>query len=123
MNDPKIKILWNSEITQLLGENKLEKVILKTEGKGEWEMPIDGVFVAIGHTPQTAQFKDSVTVDEMGYIVRTPQNGIETATNIEGVFTAGDVHDHHYRQAITAAGFGAMAALDTLKFLDLEIVS
>lgn len=120
LSNSNIKVLWNTEILELIGEMKLEKAKLRSQEKGEWEMPIDGVFVAIGHTPETAVFKGKLTMDEIGYLIRTPKEGYETATNIEGVFTSGDVHDHHYRQAVTAAGYGAMAALDTLKFLDME---
>ena len=115
-----IKILYNTEIIELFGEQKLEKAKLKSTEKGEWEMPIDGLFVAIGHIPQTAIFSKTLTVNEIGYLVRNSQDGYETATNIPGVFTSGDVHDHHYRQAVTAAGFGAMSALDALRFLDME---
>ncbi len=120
-DNPKIKILWNTEITEMVGEHKLDKVLLATKDKGVLEMPIDGVFVAIGHIPSTTVFSGKLTQDEVGYLVREPKDGYEMATNIPGVFTAGDVHDRHYRQAITAAGFGAMAGLDVLKFLDKDI--
>lgn len=120
LNNPKIKVLYNTEILKMMGDTKLEKVLLKTVDKGEWEMPIDGVFVAIGHHPETGIFNNKLTMNEIGYLVRHPENGFETSTNIAGVFTSGDVHDHHYRQAVTAAGFGAMSALDALAFLDME---
>ncbi len=120
LSNPKIKILWNTEIKELIGETKLEKVKLNTLEKGEWEMPIDGLFVAIGHHPETTLFTGKLTMDEIGYLVPVVTDGYKTATNIKGVFTSGDVHDHAYRQAVTAAGFGAMSALDVLKFLDME---
>lgn len=121
LENPKVKVLWNSEIKEMIGENKLEKVKLLTRDKGEWEMPVDGVFVAIGHVPAVAAFSDQLSLDALGYLNREPKDGFSMSTNISGVFTAGDVHDTHYRQAITAAGFGAMAALDVLKFLDKDI--
>jgi thioredoxin reductase (NADPH) len=114
----KIKILWSKEVTEFLGENKLEKVILKDSESGATsEMPIDGVFVAIGHTPTTSIYK-GIDLDEKGYVRKNEDEGFHTLTNVKGVFTAGDVHDFHYKQAITAAGFGCMAGLDALKYLD-----
>lgn len=120
-SNPKIKTLFNSEIKEFLGENKLEKVHLFTKEKGDWEMDIDGVFVAIGHTPATAAFKNILEMNELGNLIRTEKDGFHCATNVSGVFTAGDVHDNHYKQAITAAGFGAQAALDVLTFLDKNV--
>ncbi len=114
----KIRIEWNTEVLEVLGESKLEKAKLKTIDKGEWELALDGVFVAIGHTPSTTLVRDAITLDEVGFIKPTPTDHTQMSTNIPGVFVAGDVHDHHYKQAITAAGFGAMAALETLSFLD-----
>ena len=140
----KIKIIWSSEVAELLGEHTLEKVKLKTslksdhieeikkdinqlggnileekEGNLSWELPIQGLFVAIGHVPATDIFKGNIEVDTKGYIVKQPpEDGYKTRTNTRGVFVAGDVHDYHYRQAITAAGFGCMAGMDALKYLD-----
>ena len=142
--NPKIKIIFNTEITEILGEMKVEKVKLKTtavrdsqfavrknnedvrmspkELGGEelsatsdeliWQMPIDGIFVAVGHMPNSGMFK-GIETDEKGFIkVRE-----HTKTNIDRVFVAGDVHDATYKQAVTAAGFGCMAALEVEKFL------
>lgn len=79
---------------------------------------MDGVFVAIGHVPATSIFQGKIELDEKGYIKRLEKDGIRSATSVEGIFVAGDVHDYHYRQAVTAAGFGCMAGMDALKFLD-----
>jgi len=111
--NPKIKIIYNTEIMEILGEMKVEKVKLKNTQTGEEsEMPIDGIFVAVGHMPNSAVFK-GIETDEKGFI--KVQN--HTKTNIEGVFVAGDVHDATYKQAITAAAFGCMAALEVEKYL------
>src|SRR4030042_2519972 len=113
----KIKVIWNSEVAGLIGERKLEKIKLKNTQTGEVkEISLDGVFVAIGHIPATDIFKDKLDLDEKGYVKLVPKPGFATATNIDGIFVAGDVHDYHYRQAITAAGFGCMAGLDGLEF-------
>ena len=121
--EKKIKIIWNSAITKYNGKDKLDGVTLKDLNNGkENEMKIDGVFVAIGHKPNSEIFK-GLEVDGKGYIKRREvkdENGIlkyRSATNIDGVFTGGDVHDYRYRQAITAAAFGCMAALDADKYL------
>lgn len=110
LNNDKIKVLFNTEIVEILGENKVEKVRFKN---GE-ELVIDGVFVAIGHKPASDLFAGKIDLDEKGFILR--KNG--TMTNIPGVFVAGDVHDHKYKQAITAAGYGCEAALEIEKYLD-----
>ena len=115
----KIKIIWNSEITKFVGTSKLEKVVLKDIKAGsESDFPIDGVFVAIGHVPSTSLFKGIVDLDEKGYVKKVTNDKFTTATSREGIFVAGDVHDYHYKQAITAAGFGCQAGMDTLKYLD-----
>jgi thioredoxin reductase (NADPH) len=99
----------------VLGEHKVEAVRLRSTVTDEtWEIPADGFFVAIGHDPNTSLFVDWLDHDEAGYLVTTPDS---TETNIPGVFAAGDVKDHTYRQAITAAGSGCMAALDAERFL------
>ncbi len=111
--NPKIKIILNSAITEIIGEMKVEKVkIENTQTHEVSEMPIDGVFVAIGHIPNSKVFK-GIETDEKGFI----KVANHTKTNIDRVFVAGDVHDAEYKQAITAAAFGCMAALEVEKFL------
>ncbi len=110
---PKINILYNTEIKEILGENKVEKVkLFNNKTNKTTEIPIDGVFVAIGHMPNTRIFK-GVELNEHNYI--RAQNG--TRTNIEGIFVSGDVEDEQYRQAVTAAGYGCMAALDIERWI------
>lgn len=117
--DGMIEIVWNSEILEFIGNQILEKVKLKNSKTGKIkEVDIDGVFVAIGHIPATGIFKNKVDLDEKGYIKLTPKLGFTSTTNVDGVFVAGDVHDYYYRQAITAAGYGCMAGMDVLKYLD-----
>ena len=112
-DNPKIKILLNSEIKEIIGEERVEKVKLFNNKTNEIsEMPIDGVFVAVGHIPNSKVF-EGIEIDEKGFI--KVQN--HTRTNVEGVFVAGDVHDSEYKQAITAAGFGCAAALQAEKWL------
>lgn len=159
--NPKIKVLWNSEVIEVIGKDKVEAVKIKAkkevgsrvkglevsqEVRSEkldsksptsnihtniqaqhptsiYEMPIDGLFVAIGHIPNTAIFKGHLDLDEKGFIIRLDvkdKNGLlkyRSATSVEGVFVAGDVHDYRYRQAITAAGYGCMAAIDLERWL------
>lgn len=111
--NPKIKLIFNSEIVEILGENKVEKVKIKNKQTNETsEMPIDGVFVAIGHIPNSALFQ-GIDRDEKGFI----KVYNHTKTNVDGVFVAGDIHDAEYKQAVTAAGFGCMAALEVEKYL------
>lgn len=117
--DGKIKIIWDSGPTEFVGEQKLEKVKLKNTKTGETsEMASEGAFIAIGHVPSTGEFSGNIELDSKGYVVKHDREGFEMATSSAGVFVAGDVHDYHYRQAVTAAGFGCMAGMDTLKFLD-----
>jgi thioredoxin reductase (NADPH) len=137
----KINILWDTEVAEMIGEEKLEKVLLKTKKDSEqakklngdelqkyrgeiknekeglvfWEIPIDGLFVAIGHVPATDVFNKELELDKKGYVV--PHHGTRTSKE-DGVFVAGDVHDYNYRQAITAAAYGCMAGIDALKYLD-----
>jgi thioredoxin reductase (NADPH) len=113
---PKITFLLNSEVVEVKGGMRVESALVKNTISGEVaEMPVDGIFVAIGHIPNT-KFYQGVELDNDGYI--KVQNHYHT--NIPGVFTAGDVHDRAYRQGITAAGFGAAAALETERWLATE---
>jgi thioredoxin reductase (NADPH) len=112
--EPKIGFVWNSTVTEVLGKNRVEGVKLKNVVSGEESvLSCDGVFLAIGYTPNTGIFKDQIELEETGYIAVQK----ETRTNIEGVFVAGDVADYRYRQAIAAAGSGCKAALDAEKYL------
>jgi len=111
----KLDFVLNAEVTEVLGDVKVEGLRLSSTETGEtWVVPADGVFVAIGHDPNTALFVDQLDHDAGGYLI-TRQG--TTETNIPGVFAAGDVQDHIYRQAVTAAGSGCMAALDAERFL------
>jgi thioredoxin reductase (NADPH) len=114
LNNEKIRIHWDSVVTDIKGDQKMQQVILKNLKTHE-ETIIDagGLFVAIGHEPNTKLFKGQIDLDDEGYVVLKNK----THTNIEGVFAAGDVHDRNYRQAITAAGYGCMAAIDVDKYL------
>ena len=112
----KIEFIWNSEVAKFNGNDDLESIDLlnKQENKIS-NLKIDGVFIAIGHDPATQLFKGQLKMDEGGYIITDPDS---TKTSIEGVFAAGDVKDKVYRQAVTAAGMGCMAALEVEKYLD-----
>ena len=112
----KIEFLWNSVVTDILGDgNKVNAVVIKNLINGnEQKLAAGGLFVAMGHEPNTSIFKGQIELDDKGYIVL--KDHILT-TSVEGVFAAGDVHDYRYRQAITAAGFGCMAALETERWL------
>jgi thioredoxin reductase (NADPH) len=115
MNTKNIEILWNTETLEILGENEVEGMkVINNQTKEVKEIPVTGFFVAIGHKPNTDIFKDILDMDENGYIKTIPGT---TRTNIEGVFASGDAQDHVYRQAVTAAGTGCMAALDAERFL------
>jgi thioredoxin reductase (NADPH) len=115
---PKIKVIWDSVVDEVLGEQgppQVTGIRLKNVVTDECEiLPIDGLFIAIGHNPVTELFKDQLKLDEEGYIVTVPDS---TATTIPGVFAAGDVRDKVFRQAVTAAGMGCMAALEAEKYL------
>lgn len=114
-NAPNINIYWNSETEEVLGENKVEGVRIKNNKTNEIQtIPVNAFFVAIGHHPNSDIFKDWVETDEAGYIKTIPGS---SRTNVEGVFAAGDVQDKIYRQAVTAAGSGCMAALDAERYL------
>ncbi len=139
--NPKIKVIWNTSPLEIMGEMKVEKIKLSTEGglktrisgqekessveelggskvseengKITWEFPTDGIFVAIGHIPNSSIF-EGIEKDEKGFIKQYP----ESKTNIEGIFVSGDVHDSRYMQGVTAAGYGCQAALDVERYLE-----
>lgn len=119
LKHPKIKVMWNTVLEEVLGTDSPKNVTgvkLKNVLTNEvFEQEIDGVFIAIGHSPNTAIVKDKIELDSEGYIITKPNS---TQTNIPGVFACGDVQDKIYRQAVTAAGTGCMAALEAAKFLD-----
>ncbi len=116
--NPKISVVWDSEVAEVLGSDETRAVTgvrIRDVKTGETrDIGADGLFVAIGHSPATELFKGQLEMDAGGYIVAAPES---THTNVPGVFAAGDVRDHIYRQAVTAAGMGCMAALDAEKFL------
>jgi thioredoxin reductase (NADPH) len=115
--NPKIAFLWDSVIEEVIGGDKVEKVRLRNVKTGAvTEMPMDGVFVAIGHVPNTRVFEGQIDMDKAGYIITREGS----RTNVPGVFAAGDCQDHVYRQAVTAAGSGCMAAIDAERFLEAQ---
>tara|TARA_E500000331_G_scaffold203438_1_gene195195 strand:+ start:159 stop:1124 length:966 start_codon:yes stop_codon:yes gene_type:complete len=116
LNNPKINFLWNSTVEEIIGEEKVAGVTLCNTLNGERSsLDISGLFIAIGHRPNTDLFIDQLNMDENGYLLTGAD---QSTTNIEGVFACGDVQDHKYRQAITAAGSGCMAALDAERWLE-----
>ena len=119
LNNPKIDVIWNSTIESMVGDPQnggLTGVVLKDTLSGETsELECDGVFIAIGHTPNSDLFRGKLDLDEKGYILTEADN---THTSVDGVFASGDIQDTVYRQAVTAAGSGCMAALDAEHFLD-----
>jgi thioredoxin reductase (NADPH) len=120
LSTPNIEMLWDSEVKEVVGEKQgftkaLNGAIVVNKKTGEErKIDIEGFFVAIGHKPNTELFKGKLDMDETGYLITKPDS---TATNVPGIFAAGDVQDKHYRQAITAAGTGAMAAIEAERFL------
>ncbi len=120
LNTPNIELLWNHEVKEIVGVEQgftkaLNGVILFNNKTGkEKKIDVEGFFVAIGHTPNTQLFKDKLKMDETGYLITKSDS---TATSVPGIFAAGDVQDKHYRQAITAAGTGCMAAIESERFL------
>jgi thioredoxin reductase (NADPH) len=117
-NTENIKVYWNTETDEIIGEKTVEAVRIKNRTSGETqEIPIKGFFVAIGHTPNSEVFKPFLDMDEAGYIKTVPGT---SKTNVEGVFASGDVQDKIYRQAVTAAGSGCMAALDAERYLSAK---
>jgi thioredoxin reductase (NADPH) len=115
LSNPKIEMLWNTEVVDVLGAEKVEALSLKNTVTGEVsKRDFTGLFVAIGHDPRSELVKGQITLDAEGYVI---VEGRSTQTNLEGVFACGDLVDHTYRQAITAAGTGCQSALDAEKFL------
>ncbi len=121
LNNPKVEVLYNTTIDEILGSASPKKVTgvrLRDTKSGELrEMPIDGVFIAIGHKPNSELFQGVLDMDPVGYVLTLPGT---TKTNVHGVFAAGDVADSVYRQAVTAAGTGCMAAIEAERFLEAE---
>lgn len=117
MKNPKIEVVWNSEITEVLGDGKKMNAVIVNDTKTNQkrQMSLDGLFIAIGHQPNTEIFKGILDMDETGYLKTKPGT---TYTNIDGVFASGDVQDPVYRQAITAAGSGCMASIDAERWLE-----
>ena len=117
----KINVIWNSKVIDVMGTEEPKTVtsikLQNTKDNTETTMNLDGLFIAIGHDPATKIFSEQVEMDEEGYIITKPDS---TATNIEGVYAAGDVKDKTYRQAVTAAGMGCMAALEAEKFIAVK---
>jgi thioredoxin reductase (NADPH) len=116
--NPKIEFRWDSAVDDLIGTDKVEGIVVSNVKTGETTtLPVTGVFVAIGHRPNTDLFAGTLETDENGYIVTRPGS---SATNIDGVFACGDVQDHTYKQAITAAGSGCMAAIDAERWHEVN---
>ena len=121
MSNPKIRVLWNSSIQEIFGsqEKGVRSVMIKkTDSDEKFEEKCDGVFMAIGHKPNTELFSKTLEMDDSGYLITKKDS---TLTNIEGVFACGDVQDHVYRQAITAAGSGCMSAIDAERYLENSV--
>jgi thioredoxin reductase (NADPH) len=122
LKHPKVKVLWNKAPVKAKGDRVLNSLdIQDTVSKEVTELQVNGLFYAIGHKPNTDVFGNQLELDETGYIVVKPQNGVpSTYTSVEGVFACGDVQDRTYRQAVTAAGSGCMAALDCERWLEAQ---
>ncbi|KAJ3106072.1 thioredoxin-disulfide reductase [Phlyctochytrium planicorne] len=120
LNHPKVEVLWNKVPIEAKGDHLLKSLVIEDTVTGErTELPTNGLFYAIGHKPNTDIFQGLLDLDETGYIKTYPNNGVpSTYTSVEGIFACGDVQDHTYRQAITAAGSGCMAALDCERWLE-----
>ncbi len=115
-DNPRIEFAWNTAVVDVVGDTKVEALALRDTVTGEERnLPVTGVFIAIGHRPNTDLFAGQLDMDDAGYLVTGPDR---STTNIEGVFACGDVQDHTYRQAITAAGSGCMAAIDAERWLE-----
>ncbi len=119
LKNPKIQVIWNSEVIEVLGDGKsVDRLKLRNlNTNSETELSVQGLFLAIGHKPNTDLFKEFIHLHDNGYMKTIPGT---SNTNIPGVFAAGDVQDHHYRQAITAAGTGCMAAIDCERWLESQ---
>ena len=116
LNNPKIELRWNTVVDDLVGEHKLEGAVVRNVLTGAiTTLPVTGLFVAIGHRPNTDLFKGVLAMEDSGYLITQPGSSY---TDVDGVFACGDVQDHTYRQAITAAGSGCMAAIDTERWLE-----
>lgn len=113
LNNDKIVTIWNSEIIEILGDKFLEKILIKNIDDEISELEVKGLFVAIGHTPNSKFVSDILDVDDIGYI----KTNEKMKTSVPGIWAAGDVQDPHYRQAITAAGSGCIAALEIERWL------
>ena len=114
MDNSKIKFVWNSVITEILGKEKVESVRLKDTLNGEVsEMPIDGVFIFIGHNPNNQLYQGQLDMDERGYVL----TDMRMHTSVPGVFAAGELADPNFRQVITSAGMGAAAAMEATHFI------
>ena len=120
LKHPKIQVLWDSVLEEVLGDKVVQSVCIKNLKTGQFQnMEVQGVFIAIGHKPNTDLFKGQLKTNSVGYIITEPQS---TRTSVQGVFAAGDVTDDKYRQAITAAGTGCMAAIDCERWLEENII-
>jgi thioredoxin reductase (NADPH) len=118
MANPKIELVWNTVVDELIGETKLEGAVIRNTVTGETStLPVTGLFVAIGHRPNTDLFKGVLDMEDSGYLITRAGSSY---TNVDGVFACGDVQDHTYRQAITAAGSGCMAAIDAERWLEAQ---
>jgi thioredoxin reductase (NADPH) len=118
LSNPKIEVIWNSELKDVLGEDSVTGVRLyNSVTKETQDLALDGVFLAIGHKPNTEIFKNQLSMNETGYLVTKAKS---TYTSVDGVFACGDVQDHVYRQAISAAGTGCMAAIDCERWLESQ---
>ena len=119
-DNPKIEVRWNTVVTEIVGESKLEHIVVEDVLSGEQsQLAVTGLFVAIGHRPNTDLVKGQLELEDNGYLV-TGLGGGASTTNVEGVFACGDVQDHTYRQAITAAGSGCQAAIDAERWLEAQ---
>ena len=119
LGNPKIKVVWNVGITEFKGDTVLESVVIKNTTTSETsDFAADGAFIAIGHIPSSKIFAGQVELDKWGYVVKHEREGYSMLTSTKGVFVAGDIHDFHYMQAVTAAGLGCMAGMDAVRYLD-----